>query len=188
MREGQYDVSYGRLFKETFFLSAFTFGGGYVIVPLMRKRFVEDFHWIDENEMLDIVAIAQSAPGILAVNTSILTGYKLRGVKGAAVTTLATVLPPLVTISLIALFYDAFRDNNYVAAAFAAMQPAVAAIIVDAVIKMAVSVLKGKRAVPGLCLILLCFAASFFWGVNVALIVLAAAIAGGVCGVFRRQK
>jgi chromate transporter len=83
------------LFTSTFTLSAFTFGGGYVIVPLMRKRFVEQLGWIDEQEMLDLIAIAQSAPGIIAVNTSILVGYKVAGVGGAVFTLLGTMLPPL---------------------------------------------------------------------------------------------
>ena len=68
---------YRKLFTSTFYLSAFTFGGGYVIIPLMRKKFVEQFHWIEEEEMLDLTAIAQSAPGAIAVNASILIGYRL---------------------------------------------------------------------------------------------------------------
>ena len=70
---------YRKLFTSTFYLSAFTFGGGYVIIPLMRKKFVEQFHWIEETEMLDLTAIAQSAPGQIAVNASILIGYRLAG-------------------------------------------------------------------------------------------------------------
>ncbi|MEG2550561.1 MAG: chromate transporter, partial [Erysipelotrichaceae bacterium] len=76
---------YFKLFRATFSLSAFTFGGGYVIVPLMRRKFVDDYHWIDEKEMIDMVAIAQSAPGAMAVNTSILVGYRLAKIKGALV-------------------------------------------------------------------------------------------------------
>ena len=83
---------YRKLFTSTFYLSAFTFGGGYVIIPLMRKKFVEQFHWIEETEMLDLTAIAQSAPGPIAVNASILIGYRLAGFAGAMVSTLGTVL------------------------------------------------------------------------------------------------
>ena len=97
-------------------LSAFTFGGGYVIVPLMRKKFVEEYRWIEEKEMLDLVAIGQSAPGPIAVNTSILVGYRLAGVPGAFFTILGTVLPPLIIISVISLFYTAFRESPAVAA------------------------------------------------------------------------
>ncbi|NMA33160.1 MAG: chromate transporter, partial [Clostridiaceae bacterium] len=89
---------YWNLFLSTLKLSAFTFGGGYVIVPLMQKRFVKDLKWIDEDEMLDLVAIGQSAPGPIAINTSILVGYRMAGVPGAFLTVLGTVLPPLITI------------------------------------------------------------------------------------------
>ena len=92
-------------------MSAFTFGGGYVILPLMRKRFVEQYHWIDEQEMLDLIAIAQSSPGAMAVNASILVGYHLSGLFGALITVVGTVLPPLIIISVISIAYTAFRDN-----------------------------------------------------------------------------
>ena len=84
-----------RLFTSTFTLSAFTFGGGYVIIPLMRKKFVEQLHWLEEEEMLDLTAIAQATPGALAVNAAILIGYRVAGIIGALVTVLGTVLPPL---------------------------------------------------------------------------------------------
>lgn len=71
-----------RLFLSTLYLSAFTFGGGYVIVTLMKKKFVDEYHWIEENEMLDLVAIAQSSPGAIAVNGAIVVGYKLAGIAG----------------------------------------------------------------------------------------------------------
>ncbi len=91
---------YLKLFWSTFTLSAFTIGGGYVIVPLMRKKFVEELKWIDEEEMLNLVAISQSAPGAIAVNTSIMVGYRIAGVFGAFVTILGTVLPPLIIITV----------------------------------------------------------------------------------------
>ena len=100
-----------RLFLSTLYISAFTFGGGYVIVSLMKKKFVDDYHWIDENEMLDFVAIAQSAPGPIAINGAIVVGYRLAGILGIGITILATVIPPFVIISVISFFYNAFRDN-----------------------------------------------------------------------------
>ena len=81
------------LFLSTFYLSAFTFGGGYVIVTLMKQKFVDELHWIDEDEMLDLVAIAQSAPGAIAVNGAIVVGYKLAGVTGLLTAVLGTALP-----------------------------------------------------------------------------------------------
>lgn len=101
----------GKLFCSTFYLSAFTFGGGYVIIPLMRKKFVEQYHWIEEEEMLDLTAIAQSSPGAIAVNASILIGYRLAGLFGALVTVLGTVLPPLIILSVISVAYTALPEQ-----------------------------------------------------------------------------
>ena len=100
-----------KLFWSTLYLSAFTFGGGYVIVTLMKKKFVDEYGWIKEDEMLDLVAIAQSSPGAIAVNGAIVIGYKLAGLLGAATAILATVIPPFVVISAVSLFYNAFREN-----------------------------------------------------------------------------
>ena len=102
---------YLKLFLYTFVLSAFTFGGGYVIVPLMRKRFVEDLHWIDEQEMLDLISVSQSSPGPIAVNASLMIGYHMGGIPGALITAFGTVLPPLLIISVISFFYQQFRTT-----------------------------------------------------------------------------
>ena len=88
-----------KLFLSTLYLSAFTFGGGYVIVSLMKKKFVDECGWIKEEEMLDLIAIAQSAPGPMAVNGAIVVGYKLAGLTGALVSILGTILPPFIIIS-----------------------------------------------------------------------------------------
>lgn len=100
-----------KLFVSTLYLSAFTFGGGYVIVSLLKKKFVDEYHWIEEDEMLDLVAIAQSAPGPIAVNGAIVVGFKLVGLIGALVAILGTIIPPFLIISMISVFYQAFRDN-----------------------------------------------------------------------------
>ena len=85
----------------------FTFGGGYVIVTLMRKKFVSEYHWIDEDEMLDLIAIAQSSPGAIAVNGAIVVGYKLAGIAGIIVSVIATIIPPFVVISFISFSLNA---------------------------------------------------------------------------------
>ena len=100
-----------KLFLSTLYLSAFTFGGGYVIVTLMKKKFVDEYHWIDEQEMLDLVAIAQSSPGAIAVNGAIVVGYKLAGMAGVLTSVIATVLPPFTILTLISFCYAAFRSN-----------------------------------------------------------------------------
>ena len=94
-----------KLFFSTLYLSAFTFGGGYVIVSLMKKKFVDEYQWIDEDEMLDLVAIAQSAPGPIAVNGAIVVGYKMAGLLGIFISVLATIIPPFVIISVISLVH-----------------------------------------------------------------------------------
>lgn len=177
---------YRKLFISTFTLSAFTFGGGYVIVPLMRKRFVEEYHWISEEEMLDIVAIAQSAPGIIAVNASILTGHRLAGVPGALLSTLATVLPPFIIISIISGMYAAFRDNAAVAAAMRAMQAGVAAVIVDAVIKMGAPFVKEKNF-TAILLVVATFIASYILHINVAWVILTCGVLGALAALLKQR-
>ena len=103
---------YWQLFLSTFKLSACTFGGGFVIIPLMRERFVKELHWIEEEEMLDLTAIAQSSPGSIAINASILVGYHVAGIPGALITVVGAALPPLIIISIISAFYQAFRSNG----------------------------------------------------------------------------
>ena len=133
-----------KLFLSTFKISACTFGGGFVIIPLLRRKFVEELGWIDEQEMMDLTAIAQSSPGAIAVNASILVGYRVAGIPGAMLTVLGTVLPPLIIISVISLFYKAFRDNAIVNAAMAGMLCGVAAVILDVVINMIKGIFKQK--------------------------------------------
>ena len=100
---------YIKLFLSTFKISACTFGGGFVIIPLLRRKFVEELGWIDEQEMMDLTAIAQSSPGAIAVNASILVGYRVAGIPGAMLTVLGTVLPPLIIISVIG-FSEKFKS------------------------------------------------------------------------------
>ena len=166
-----------RLFLSTLELSACTFGGGFVIIPLMRKKFVEELGWIEEQEMLDLAAIAQSSPGSIAVNVSILVGYRVAGVPGALLTTLGSVLPPLVIISVISLFYRAFRDNAIVTMAMAGMLCGVTAVIFDVVVNMISALLKQKRVLP-LAVFAGAFAATRYLKVNILLIILLCGLLG----------
>jgi chromate transporter len=168
---------YWKLFSSTFYLSAFTFGGGYVIIPLMKKKFVDQYEWIEQEEMLDIAAIAQSSPGAIAVNASILIGYRLAGFLGAFITILGTILPPMITLSIISLFYTAFRDSAAVSAVLNGMQAAVAAVIADVVITMGIGIVKSKSVIS--ILVMICaFAATYFFQVNVMLIILICGLLG----------
>lgn len=125
-----------RLFAATFYLSAFTFGGGYVIITLMQKKFVEEYHWIDEEEMFDLIAIAQSAPGPIAVNGAIVAGYKLARIPGVLVSVTGAVLPPFFIIALVSAFYQVFRQNRIIALMLEGMQAGVGAVIAAVVIEM----------------------------------------------------
>ena len=177
-----------RLFFSTLYLSAFTFGGGYVIVTLLKKKFVDECHWIEEDEMLDLVAIAQSAPGAIAVNGAIVVGYKLAGMPGAAVAIVATIIPPFVIISVISVFYEAFRDNFLVSQMLTGMQAGVGAVIASVVWQMGSDVVRSKSAASVL-IMAAAFAATCFFGVNVVLVILAAAGVGVVRTLLaQRQK
>lgn len=177
---------YKKLFLSTLQLSACTFGGGFVIIPLMRKKFVEELHWIEEQEMMDLTAIAQSSPGAIAVNASILIGYRAAGIPGALITVLGTVLPPLVIISVISLFYTAFRDNAIVNMAMTGMLAGVAAVICDVVITMGAGIIKQKRLLP-LIVLLFSFAAVRFYNINIILIILICGVIGGA-DIYYRQR
>lgn len=168
-----------QLFLSTLMLSAFTFGGGYVIVTLMKKKFVDEYHWIDEEEMLDLVAIAQSAPGAIAVNGAIVVGFKLAGICGLLVSVIATVLPPFVILSVISLFYEAFASNEIVALALAGMQAGVGAVIASVVYDMGSGVVKSRDWLE-ICLMAVVFALNYFWNVNVMLLIVACGLLGVV--------
>ena len=168
---------YRTLFLATLTLSAFTFGGGYVIVPLMRKKFVEKLHLITDDEMLDLVALAQSSPGALAVNASILVGYHTAGVPGAMLTVLGTALPPLITLSLISLGYEAFKANIGVRFAFRGMQAGVAALVTSVVVEMALPIFKKKKW-GSIALMAAAFVLAAIFKVNVAVIILACGLIG----------
>lgn len=170
---------YKTLFFSTFKLSACTFGGGFVIIPLMRKRFVEELGWIEEQEMMDMTAIAQSSPGAIAVNASILVGYHVAGVSGALLTVLGTVLPPLVIISIISLFYQAFRDNVIVDMAMAGMLCGVAAVIFDVVINMTESIVREKK-ILSLIVLLGAFSAVHFFNINIVIVILFCGVIGAM--------
>ncbi len=110
-----------KIFISTLYLSAFTFGGGYVIVSLMKKKFVDELHWVKEKEMLDLVAIAQSSPGAIAINGAIVVGYKLAGIAGVLVSIIGTVIPPFVIIAYF-VCYNTFRSNQLVSQMLEGMQ------------------------------------------------------------------
>lgn len=160
----------GTLFRSMFILSACTFGGGFVIVSLMKKKFVEELKWLEEDEMLDVTAITQSAPGPLPVNASVIIGYRMAGVVGSMTAILGTILPPMIIISIISLFYEQFRSNAYIAVALQVMRAGVAAVIFDVVINLAGNVLKTRRVLY-IAMMVTAFIATYFLDISAMVII-----------------
>ena len=166
-----------KLFFSTLYLSAFTFGGGYVIVSLMRKKFVDDYHWIDEDEMLDLVAIAQSAPGPIAVNGAIVVGYKMAGLLGIFISVLATIIPPFVIISVISVFYEIFKTNLIVSLMLEGMQAGVGAVIASVCFEMGSGLLKVKNKLYPVIMIG-AFVANYIFNINVMIVIIVCIMIG----------
>ena len=120
---------YWESFKTFFKIGIFTLGGGYAMIPLIEEEVVNRHRWVEKEEMLDLIAIAQSCPGVFAINIAIFIGYKLNKVRGALATTLGTALPSFLIILVIAMFFHQFEDNRVVAAMFRGIRPAVVALI-----------------------------------------------------------
>ena len=155
-----------KLFFSTLYISSFTFGGGFVIVTFMKRKFVDELHWIDEQEMLDLAALAQSSPGAIAVNAAILVGWRVCGFAGMLTAVLGTILPPMLILSVISFFYAAFASNVYVALVLKGMQAGVAAVILDVVCGLGSNVFKEKSGLS-IAIMAAAFAATFFFDVNV---------------------
>ena len=165
--DGQF---YWTLFKSTFVISAFTVGGGYVIIPLLKGKFVDEYHWISDKETLDMIAIAQSTPGIMAVNTAIMLGYRMAGVPGAVIGMFATVLPPLLIIMLVATFYDLIAENEYVQLVLKGMQCGATALLVNVAIDLLIKQCKKKLILP-IMIIIATFVANLVFDVNIMILV-----------------
>lgn len=175
------------LFLTTLYISAFTFGGGFVIVTFMKHKFVDELHWINEQEMLDFTALAQSCPGAIAVNAAILVGWNVYGLAGMLVATLGTILPPMIILSVVSFFYAIFSANVWVAIVLKGMQAGVAAVILDAACSLGESVLKEKSNLS-IFIMTAAFVCDFFLGVNVVYIILVAACIGIIQFIWYQYK
>lgn len=176
-----------KLFLSTLYISAFTFGGGFVIVTFMKRKFVDELHWISEEEMLDITALAQSSPGAIAVNAAILVGWQTGGFAGMVVGVIGTILPPMAILTVISLFYASFATNTYVALMLKGMQAGVAAVIFDVVLSLGAGILKQKKALY-VIIMAAAFAAVLFFSVNVIYVILAAAVIGIAAELIHRTE
>lgn len=176
-----------KLFFSTLYLSTFTFGGGYVIVTLLKQKFVDELHWIDKEEMLDLVAIAQSSPGAIAVNGAIVVGYKLAGIPGILVSVLGAIIPPFTILTVISFFYNAFKTNFIIKNLLTGMTAGVSAVIISVVWDMAFGIVKSRDLL--LVIIMICaFVANYYWKVNVVFIILATAAIGALRTVIRTKR
>ena len=166
-------------FKTFFKIGLFTFGGGYAMIPMIEAEVVDKHKWLDKEEFLDIIAISQSCPGVLAINVSVFIGYKLKKIKGAVCSSLGTALPSFLIILAIAMFFHQFEDNKVVSAIFRGIRPAVVALIAVPTFNMA----KSARITLINCWIpIACALAIWMLGVSPIYVVLAAGIGGYVYG------
>lgn len=168
---------YWALFRSTFVISAVTVGGGFVIIPLLRAKYVEEFGWLTEKETLDLVAIAQSMPGVVAVNSAIILGYRMAGFVGSLVAATATVLPPLLILSLVSLFYEFFIQNYYIKLILRGMQCGATALIVNVGIDLFIKQCRRKLILPVL-IIAATFAANVVFEINIMYLILTDGLIG----------
>lgn len=169
------------MFLTFFKIGLFTLGGGYAMIPLIEEEVVNKHKWMTREELLDVIAIAQSCPGVFAINVSTFVGYKLRKTRGALLTSFGTALPSFIIILLIAMFFRRFEDNQVVAAIFRGIRPAVVALIAVPTFNMARSAHIGWAncwiPIAGALLI-------WAFGVSPILIILAAGVGGWLYGNF----
>lgn len=158
------------LFLSNLYVSAFTFGGGMVIVTFMKKKMVDQLHLIDQEEMLDIIAISQASPGVIAVNASILLGWRIAGFVGMLVSVFATILPPMTIILIISKFYEAFINNIYISTMLKGMQAGVTAVLMDVTVSLLSNVYKQKKPLH-LFIMAVCFIANFLYNVNLVYLI-----------------
>lgn len=168
---------YWPLFKSTFTISAFTFGGGFVIIPLMKAKFVDEFQWLNDNEALDLIAIAQSAPGAVAINAAVILGYKIAGLRGSLTALAATIMPPLLIITLVAYSYGFIAENQYVQFLLQGLQCGATAIIIDVALNLLGKQWRQKLPLP-LLIVAGSFAATVIWQVNILYLIITNALIG----------
>ena len=170
------------LFISIFKIGAFTFGGGYAMIPLIEEEVVKNKGWLTKEEFVDVLVVAQSLPGVLAVNTSIFLGYKIAGIIGAIASMLAVILPSFLIIIIIAAFFMQFRNNYYVNAAFMGITAAVPMLVLVGALSLAKGLPKNFRS---LITIVIALVALIFFDIHPVLVIVIAGIYGAI---FLRKK
>ena len=163
------------LFIKFFKIGLFTFGGGYAMISLIHNEVVDNMKWLDDKEMMNMIIIAESTPGVLAINTATFTGYKIAGIAGSAAATIGVALPSLLIIGVISLFFDRFKNLKYVAYAFNGIRAGVVLLILNSVKKLNK---KNKKDVFYYIILILTISATVFTSINVIYILLASAALG----------
>lgn len=173
------------LFLTFFKIGLFTFGGGYAMIPLIEHETVTTHHWINHEEVLNIIAIAEATPGVIAVNSATFVGYKVGGFWGALFATLGVTLPSLITISIIALFFEAFQSLEWVYYAFSGIRAGVIVLITGAAVKLG----KYNSYKPvTIVLLVLAFILAAFTNINIIYLILGGALTGIIYQVLIKKQ
>ena len=176
---------YWSTFSTFFKIGMFTLGGGYAMMPIIEEEVVNKHQWVSKEDMLDLIAIAQSCPGVFAINISIFIGYKLRKTRGALVTALGTALPSFLIILAIAIFFHQFEDNKVVAAMFRGIRPAVVALIAVPTFNLAKSAHLNRYT---LWIPIVSALAIWLLGVSPIWIIILAGVGGYLYGLTQKNK
>lgn len=171
------------MFGSFFKIGLFTFGGGYAMVPIIQREVIDRRGWIDREEFIELLTLAQSAPGPIALNTSVFVGYKMRGYAGALAALLGVVVPAFTVILIVAIYFAQFRENIYVNAAFKGMRPAVVALIVAPVISLSKGMGAWKYLVAALTA-----AVVWYGGLSPIWLIVVAAVAGVLLELYNGHK
>ncbi|MGL4654374.1 MAG: chromate transporter [Sarcina sp.] len=176
---------YITMFLSFFKIGAFTFGGGYAMIPLIEKEVVEEKQWLTKSEFMDSLVVAQSLPGALAVNASIFVGYKIAKIRGGIVAMLGTILPSIMIILAVAMFLADFRDNKYINLAFKGINGAVPILVLVAIISLAKSFEKTTKNIVmciAMCVLLI------FFNLSPILVIIIGIMYGLTCCVKKEEK
>ncbi len=174
-----------RIFLTTLKLGAFTFGGGYAMIPLFKNEFVDKFCWIKQEDILNMVALSQSVPGAIAINCCILIGYRLKKLRGALVAVFGVILMPLILLTIITCFYESVKDNVYVAGALKGVRAAVVALLFYAFFSL---IKPFRKDVLALIAFSAALVVSLAFGASSIIIILAAIVFGVTAGILRIKK
>lgn len=171
------------MFGSFFKIGLFTFGGGYAMVPIIQREVIDHRGWVDRDEFVELLTLAQSAPGPIALNTSVFVGYKMRGYAGALAALLGVVVPAFTVILIVVIYFAQFRENVYVNAAFKGMRPAVVALIVSPIVSL-------SRGMGAWKYVLAAAVALFVWwsGVSPIWLIVVAAVVGVAIELFNSRK